>query len=195
MYYCVEWFKITFLFSFLLFKNVLYNLSLWVMTVFFHDDLSFDSVEKINLISYLMMGIYSLNIIESKKRIKTHFHEFDSLSLKNVFFFFILIIIYIFFKIGPYFYISFLRIINQTFFLYNLIAYTFILYFINKKYSIFGNFLLNVRSSLTYQFDVHLELLESRNLMKKFSHYFSKVFKKILYVLIKKILFILIRKI
>ena len=68
---CIKWFKIAIIFEFLLFKNVLYNLALWVMTVFLHDDLSFDSVEKINIISYFLMGLYSLSFLNSKKRIKS----------------------------------------------------------------------------------------------------------------------------
>ena len=82
---CLKWFKISLIFGFLLFKNVLYNLALWIMTIFFHDDLSFDSIEKINLICYFLMGLYSLSFLKSKQRIKDHFQEFGSLSLKNVF--------------------------------------------------------------------------------------------------------------
>lgn len=79
--------KICLISSFLLFKNVLYNLCLWTMTIFFNNNLSFDSIEKINLISYFLMAGYSLCFLDSKKRIKTHFKEYESMPLKNVDFF------------------------------------------------------------------------------------------------------------
>ena len=84
-----KWLKVSILLIFLFLKNVIYNLLLWLMTVFFHNDLSFDSVEKINIVAYFLMGVYSLGFSTSKKRVQNHFKEFDSMSLKNVILFFL----------------------------------------------------------------------------------------------------------
>lgn len=101
-----KWLKVSILLIFLFLKNVIYNLLLWLMTVFFHNDLSFDSVEKINIVAYFLLGVYSLGFSTSKKRVQNHFKEFDSMSLKSVIsyiFFFFLDLNYYFNRLGHFF--------------------------------------------------------------------------------------------